>query len=480
MALKPKRKVLREPTVFQNKTTGQWVCEYEAFDENGKIKKARKSFKQDLIKEGKEGTRTEQHTAALAFKEAIVQKQKKEFNQSRAERQQKILSARELNEAKTAFGLLAQLPANKRDLIEAVSRYVESVKLEKDTPPLEECLKIFLANYDKKNPNCTYKVNTCNTMYARLNPFRKFMLEKYPGIKIGEVTEQQIIEFIKSRDTSGDTRQKYLSYVQQFFARFSDPKDKHRFIEANPADSAKHYLKHNEKHILKTPGKPKVRIIRVLQYEESKYALQVAYEARKHGILGYAVLALLVGMRPSEIHDMVNMPDPWLLIRLDEGVLKVDGFGKQSDQRTIDLQPVAAAWLRLVKENGWPLCYKHNPKGRNLRYSNFRALTLLPKDIGERYVHIRRQVDQEKTITSAEKAFLDTYRPKLSGKNVDAYRHSFGTYLFYQCGGDLNYVTAQMGNSERTYYKHYKGTLIHPKDHEKFFKLGPDQVIPQS
>ncbi|WP_269538028.1 hypothetical protein [Cerasicoccus fimbriatus] len=480
MPLKPKRKALREPSVFKNETTNQWVCEFEEFDEAGKIVTRRRSFRQSLIKDGKEGSLPEQRAAALTFKKELIQKHEKEYNLSRAERQQKILSPKQLEQAKTAFGLLEQLPKKQQDIIKAVTEYVSACKPIDASPSLEMCLQIFLANYDHKDPQCTYSVNTINTVHRHLRPFQKYMLAVDQKIRIGEVTSQHIIDFVKSREVSGNTRGNYLNYVSQFFRRFSDPKDKHRFLNENPADAAKHHFIYKEKHVLKSSRKGKVRLVRILQYPEAKDALKLAYQARKHGILGYAVLAMLVGMRPSEIYDLAKLPDVWeSYIKLEEGVLNVDGFGKQMDQRSVDLQPVAVEWLKLIHREGWPICYDHNPEGRNIRYSNFRALSLLPKDEGERYVRIRRLVDQQKPISADEEAFLQSRRPLLSGKSVDVFRHTYGTNLYYHCGKKLDYVTSQMGNSEAVYYKHYKGKLDHPKDYEKFFQLGPAAIMEQ-
>jgi len=478
MPLKPKRKTLPNPTVFLNKGTNQWVCEYPEINEEGKLKHPRKSFRRELRKEGKEGTLEEQEQAANDFKAALIAKRKKEFNLSRSEREQRVLSARELNEAKAAFAILAKLPKKQQSLIDAAKSYVAAYKPKDQSPRLSDCFAIFLANYDETNPECQYSVHTCHTMHSLLGPFKKYMLELSPEIKIAEVTEQHVIDFVKSKDVKGSTRLNYLNYVKQFFDRFSSPNDKHRFLDENPARAAAHYFKFNEPHVLKFAGKKRLRVVKILQYEESKITLRVAHDQRSHGILGFAVLAILAGMRPSEIYDLAKMPDLWSkYIRLEEKVLKVQGFGKQSDQRTIDLEPVAVEWLRLIQDDGYPICYDHQPKGRNIRYSNFRALVLMPSGEGQRYVKIRRKVDQQKEISDEEKEFLKSRRHHLQGDNVDIFRHTYGTNLFYKYKSDLNYVTAQMGNSDKVFYRHYKGMLDRPNDWKKFFKLSPSAVL---
>jgi integrase len=187
---------------------------------------------------------------------------------------------------------------------------------------------------------------------------------------------------------------------------------------------------------------------------------------------------MLAGMRPSEIYDLEKKPDVWSqYIKLDEGVLNVDGFGKQNDQRTIDLAPVAVEWLRLIHDEGWPICYHRNAKNESIRYANFRALTLLPEGEGGRYVAIRRKKRAGKEISDEDRKFSDSQRPHLEGESVDILRHTYGTNLLYQSKGKVDYVTSQMGNSDKIYYKHYKGKLDHPLDHEKFFKLGLSVVL---
>lgn len=478
MTLKPKRKSLRNPSVFKNETTGQWVCEYEEYNNDGKIVPRRKSFKQQLKKEGKPGTLAEQRAAAHAFQKELIQKQRKDHNLSRTEREQKILTPKQLKAAKTAFGILSRLPKQKQDIIEAAKRYVDECRLEKDSPAFDFCMDLFLKDYDAKDPACTYSVTTINTMHQKLRPFRRYILSINPNIKIGEVTAQHVSDFIKSRDVSPTTRKKDLSYITQFFGRFSNPEDPHRFLNSNPAALAKLNLQLKDKSVLQSHKKARTRIIRILQVEETRRALRVAYEARQHGILGYAVLAILVGMRPSEIYDLAKQDGIWeKYIKLDEGILIVDGFGKQSDQRTIDLEPVAVDWLRYIKKNDLPICYAHNPNGRNIRYANFRALTLLSEEEGRRYVAIRRRIDQQKEVSREEREFIESRQEQLIGENVDAYRHTYGTNLYYKSNYDLKYVTAQMGNSESVYYKHYKGKLSKPGDFEKFFLLSPSECL---
>lgn len=478
MALKPKKKALMVPSVFLDKKTGRFVCDYQEFDSEGKIKDRRKGFRHLLIKEGKEGSLEEQEAAAEQFKQSLLRSYEKEHNLSRAERNQKILSAKQLNDAKAAYAILEKLPKKDQSLIEAAKCFVADYKPIDQTPKLADCFRIFLANYDSKDPKCQYSVTTVRTMHAKLGPFKKYMLGLNPEIKIGEVTERHVIEFIKSRDVACGTRKKYLDYIKQFFQRFSSPKDRHRFIDVNPASGAGHYFRYTEPHVLKAAGKKTVRIIRVLQWNEVKRALGIAYEERQHGILGFAVLAILAGMRPSEIYDLAKKPDIWSrYIKLDEGVLNVDGFGKQSDQRTIDLEPVAVDWLRLIHEKGWPICYNYKPSDRNIRYANFRALTLLPEGEGDHYVALRRRLSAKKEISDQDRQFLKSRQHHLEGDSIDIFRHTYGTNLFYKSKKNVKYVTGQMGNSDKVYYRHYKGKLDHPEDHKNFFKLGPSVVL---
>jgi hypothetical protein len=112
-----------------------------------------------------------------------------------------------------------------------------------------------------------------------------------------------------------------------------------------------------------------------------------------------------------------------------------------------------------------------------MRYVNFRALTMMPEAEGERYVAIRRRISQQKPVTAEEREFIASRQKDLIEENVDAYRHTYGTNLYYKTKYDLKYVTDQMGNSEGTYYKHYKGKLDHPDDYKKFFRLSPAECV---
>ena len=101
----------------------------------------------------------------------------------------------------------------------------------------------------------------------------------------------------------------------------------------------------------------------------------------------------------------------------------------------------------------------------------------MPNGDGQRYVEIRRKVDQQKQISDEEKRFISTRRHHLQGDNVDILRHTYGTNLHYKCKSDLRYVTAQMGNSDKVFYRHYKGMLDRPNAWKEFFKLSPSAVL---
>ncbi|MGF1453320.1 MAG: hypothetical protein ACFB21_14750, partial [Opitutales bacterium] len=143
MGLKPKRRELKEPSVFVNQTTGQWVCEWQEYAEDGSLKQRRESYRQKLIKAGKAGTLAEQRKAAEARKKEILAERRREANLTKAERNQRHLSPRELKEAKVAFTMLDDLPPRYRKLADAVQAYKAQLRLPMDTPPLEEAIELF-------------------------------------------------------------------------------------------------------------------------------------------------------------------------------------------------------------------------------------------------------------------------------------------------------------------------------------------------
>lgn len=477
MLTKTKRPTLPKPSVFKNASTGQWVCEYHEFDDKEKPRARRKSFVRELKREGKKATLTEQRTAALAMQEAILDERKKQERLIRREREQKHLTARQLREAKAAFAIFDQIPDRNKSLVDAVVLYRDHLKLAKDSPSLDDCVKIFLARKQEAVENGYLSNETYKTLKKHLNPIVAYCGVSDSKIKIGDVTAKMLIRFFDSLDVSLRTKRNYITSANTFFNDASNPKDDHRFIDKNPMDGVYvHYQKSNGAKSLKTTTSQR-KTPKILQLDESKRALKVAYEQRKYGILGFTVCGLFLGMRPSEVFDLAKQSDYWeRFVKLDEGIVRVDGFGKMRDQRIIQIPENAQIWLQFIRDNNWPLCFKHDPDGDNVRYANFRALAYLPEGNGKRYIELRRARKRGHRKTATEKEFSESCRKKLL-EYQDVLRHTCGTNLYYASSFDKNYTIEQLGHSADVFVEHYRGLLNHPDDHKAYYAFMPDDFL---
>lgn len=477
MPTKPKVISLPNPSVFKNASTDQWVCEYYEFDERGKPKARRKSFVRELKRQGKEATSVEQRTAALAMQEEILASQREQERITRREREQTHLTARQLREAKAAFAIFDQIPNRNKSLVDAAMLYRDHLRLEMDSPPLSDCIAIFLERKKEAADKELLSQKTYKTLKQRLNHCKKYFTRKSPGIKIGEVTDKHLIAYFDELDVSERTRRNYFTDIANFFNDASDPKDEHRFLNKNPMDGViVHFRKLNGTGSFKTSRKER-KTPAILQLEASRHVLKVAFERRKHGMLGFTVCGLFLCMRPSEVFDLVKQEDYWnRFVKLDEGVLRVDGFGKMNDQRIIVMPEVAKAWLRFIKDEGLPLCFPYNPNGRNQRYATFRAWAFLPEEDARRLITLRQKVKIGYQMTPEDEKFAERCRIQLR-EFEDILRHTGGTNLYYANGFDKHKTVEQMGHSAEIFVEHYRGLLNSPKDAEAFHALLPETFV---
>ncbi len=474
MLRKPKRRTLPTPSVFKSTAKNQWVCEYHEFDEKGQVRTRRKSFLRELRATGVEGNLTEQREAALRMKKQLITAERDKNRLRRRELDQTFLTAKQLREAKAAFAIFDEIPDRNKSLVDAVVLYREHLRLAIDSPPLQDCIDIFLGRKLEAVEKKLLSHETYRTLKWRLNPFRNYFAEKVPSLKIGEVSAQQLIVYLEGLEVGERTLRNTVNDLRNFFNDAANPKDENRFINKNPMDGVYiHFKRFNATKALKT-RRDKRRVPKVLSLQESKHVLEIAFEGRKHGFLGFAVCGLFLGMRPSEIFDMVKQADHWeRLIKLEEGVLRIEGFGKQRDQRIIVMPYNAVNWLRFIQGKGYPLCFNYDPRADNVRYASFRARAFLPPIEAERIVTLRRSRKSGHKYTPDEKAFSQACNKKLA-EYQDVLRHTFGTNFYYANNFDKNLTVQQMGNSGEVFIEHYRGLLDRPSDAIKYFELRPE------
>jgi integrase len=481
--MRPNRrlKTLPNPSVFKYKD--RWVCEYYTFDEvSGKPTAHRKSFVRDLKEDGVEPSVSNQRKAALTFRDQIISKIKESERLERKEREQTYLTIKELKEAKAAFAIFNEIPARNISLVDAVILYRDHLKLAVDTPSLETCVGIFLGRKkeaaESDDQNKRISVETYRTLRQRLGNLLSYFqneLQK-PEIKVGEINSSQLVRYFDGLEVSDRTRKNYVTDVANFFNDAADPKDKNRFIHENPMDGVfVYYKKFNSTKSLRTSRNSRVAPA-VLQIPDVRRTLDVAFEMREKGLLGFTIAGLFLFMRPSEVFDLCAQENFWdKYFKLEEGIVRIDGFGKMRDQRTITISENCKAWLQFIKDEKLPFCFKKYDNGQNPDYSIFRAKAFLPEKADE-LIRIRKLYKRGKQPSPKEKGFMDDCQATLQN-HQDVLRHTGGTNLYYRSGFDTNLTVAQMGNSSEVFIKHYRGLLAHPDDHEEFWNFHPNQWI---
>lgn len=473
MSRKVSRKTLPNPSVFKYKD--RWVCEFYVFDSEGRAKARRKSFLKALKSEGKEGNLTEQRTAANSFRDQLVKDAKIDERLSRREREETRLSLKELKEVKAALAVFNEIPYRNKSLIDAVVQYRDRLKLPLDTPALKICVGLFIERKREAAENGRISYETHRTLKQRLNHMLNFTCEHTsPKIRLGEVTSKMLIQYFDSLGVSERTKRNYVNDVTNFFNDVSDPRDKNRYLEENPMDGVYiHYKKSNQSRGLKTDRKSRNAPV-ILQHAKIRHVMKVAFEMRHEGMLGFTVAGLFLGMRPSELYDLVKVEDYWQKhIKLDEGIVRIDGFGKKRDQRNILISETCSRWLHFIKANQLPLCFEKKKNGQNLQFANFRAKAYLSdKSAAEKLIRIRRLHKVSKKPNGKEKAFMEKSNAELQ-KHEDVLRHTFGTLFYYGCGFDKNRTIEQMGHSSEVFIEHYRGLLDNPDDWKLTAQLQP-------
>ncbi|MBC2595411.1 site-specific integrase [Ruficoccus amylovorans] len=481
MQPKPKRRKLPKPSVF--KYGDRWVCEYYLFDEEGRPKPSRKSFVRDLQRQGQEPTLEAQRTAAINYRDAILKEKREQERLERREREQTYLTLAELKEAKVAFGIFNQIPSRSKSLVDAVILYREHLKLAEDSPSLKHCVQVFLgrkkeaAGLDEGDQRLSPE--TYRTLRQRLNHMvGYFEAQKLGDIKLGQVTSKHLIGYFESLEASDRTRRNYVNDIGNFFNDAADPKDKNRFINENPMDGVYVYFrKFNKGKAAQNRKKTHRKAPTILQLDQVRHVLRVAMEAREEGMLGFTVAGLFLGMRPSEVVEMSEQDDFWeRFIKLEEGIVRVDGVGKKRDQRIILMSDNCKAWLQYLQEHQLPFCYQRKKTGIHLPFATFRARAFLFEDgQADKLIKLRRKRRAHNPYTPEEKSFVTACNKQL-GAYEDVLRHTFGSNFYYANGYDKNKTIEQMGHSGEVFVEHYRGLLNNPKDAEAYFELYPDDI----
>ena len=457
MHIPKRKKPANAPSLFFWKTKSKWAVDYDVDDGKGSFRRPRKIF----------ATEAE----AKAFLEEQKRETKKQNRLARQEREQKILTPPQLVQAKAAFAIFDQIPHPGKSLVEAVEVYRNYLRLKVDSPYLKDSIGVFLSRKSKAVEQGELSYQSYRTLYQRLKNFLKFFDDKK---KVGEVTAQEIIDWLDAKTALPSTRNNYLDDVSTYFRDVSHPDDPNREINVNPVGQVRlHYQRGNAKKSLRTP-KDKRKTPHILQVEDAERVVRFAQGYANGEFLGFTVLGMFCGMRPSEVYDFSKLPNPWQCIRLAEKILVLNEVGKIGDRRNVTLQDNAVRWLEYIQNHQLPLCYKFKSKGSDYNRSKFRAMAFLPKEDAETLITLRNRYRSKTGMTPEEKEFCMKQNETLAERQ-DVLRHTFGTMYYYLSDYNADKTVSQMGNSQRIFVKHYRGLLAHPDDQKRFWAIVPEE-----
>jgi len=180
--------------------------------------------------------------------------------------------------------------------------------------------------------------------------------------------------------------------------------------------------------------------VRVLSVAEAGELLEEAEKSPLCRILvPRLALGLFLGLRPSETNRL-----SWEDIDFNRGDVRVYNTNKVKDERYIELNPTAFAWLKKYRGVG---------KVENVSEGKLRRA----------WDDIREELGWNLTRTPTNKKDWAS----------DILRHSYGSYMLGICGDDKYKVCALMGNSVPILNKHYRRAMP-AKEAEPYWKILPE------
>jgi|ERR1700733_6241016 len=232
---------------------------------------------------------------------------------------------------------------------------------------------------------------------AAIKSYSALFKEFFGNKRIIEITSETIEAYLKSKETSPQTKKNNLRYMQNFF-NWAIKKKLHN---ENPAE-----------YWLTQIVIPK-KTIGFYSVEQCKEIMKIVMKPENKDILAYYALGLFAGIRPDELEKMT-----WknILFETKEIFISSD-ISKTKADRQFEMSPTLFTWLNYCKDIR-PLIPK-----KNLRRSKNKVMG------------------------------------KISFSAIaDGLRHTFATFHFAE---NRNYekLRSIMGNSPNIIEKHYKGII---------------------
>jgi integrase len=241
----------------------------------------------------------------------------------------------------------------------------------------------------------------------------KELKKSFAGLRLNQITEKAVENYLKGKDVSEQTRKNYCGYLSQFlnWAIFK------KLTKENPAE---YWFK--QIHVPKGA-------VKFYTHEEISEVFREAIKTENRSMLAYFALAIFTGIRPEEIEKLkwdenIKMDTKEIFIPHTVAKTKKDRLFEMPNEMVF-------AWLQRAKEYNLPLIPEANVK--NLR---------------------------KKMVKKLDFKFIS-----------DGYRHTFCTYD-YAKHKNLERLRHIMGNSPNIIERFYKGAIA-KEQIEKYHEILP-------
>tara|TARA_B100001093_G_scaffold517434_1_gene598970 strand:- start:822 stop:2030 length:1209 start_codon:yes stop_codon:yes gene_type:complete len=323
-------------------------------------------------------------------------------------------------EFKQARSMLDEAGFENITIIDAVKSYLKYKPLKTDETVME-CYESWIASYESKTRS-KRTIEDVKRVGRGLEPFAEETITNFEQPEYA----LRLIRHIQETWTNPRTQTNQFTKTNQFFNWCSI----NGKLTKNPIEGRYVVEKIN---FHEDP--------RILTVEETESLLRVARETDEElGMLAFWVIALFLGLRPSEIErltwndfDFSDPKNPQLRVPQCE-------TGKNKRARRIDLTPQVMKWVD--KCNRDSLLY---PPAYNKR---------------------RRIVLKKAGILDLK---ADTNEKR---KLADVCRHSCGSYM-YQAGWTEKQITARLGHTSEVFRHFYQNCDVREADAQRYFNIMP-------
>lgn len=312
--------------------------------------------------------------------------------------------------------LIDRLQSRGKTIQDAVNFYFQSLDLELKQSLVPSIQELSEKWYTERRDNTLSPIS--NRTKIELNSYRKFIHHYWGQLRPSQVTKKDIYSVLTKTSGNNNTKLHRYKKVRQFFNWCIENK----YVLSNPTDGIEIEVDEFEVKIW-TPD----QISQLLTIVEEKYP----------SLLGYYVLCIYAGLRPTEAQRV-----EWMDLCFETKEIHINKLGKTGSRRFVlattpnGETDTVWTWLKHFREiqpKGSPLNPLQNHAGLQIK--------------------VRRSVPF----------------PWVQ----DGLRHSFGTY-YYNLIQDLERVIYVMGNSKDICKKHYI-RAVKKVDSDGFWGLCPSE-----